>query len=144
MTYRIREVDASDRSIADTLRSFNKRAEVDFPELTDEELEGGYWWLAYYKGRPVAFAGMVPSKQWYNVGYFKRAGVLPKHRGNGLQIRLMRVRERKAKRFGWSHLISECTETAYSANNFIKAGFKIYQPRHPWAFKNSIYWIKRL
>lgn len=142
--YRIREVDGGDDDIAEIVRDFNKRSEVEFPELTDEELEGGYWWLAYHKSNPVAFAGMVQSSQWHNVGYFKRAGVLPKHRGHGLQIRLMRVREQKAKKLGWSHLVSECTETAFSANNFIRAGFKIYQPQRPWAFKNSIYWIKTL
>lgn len=142
--YRIREVDASDEEIADIIHHFNRESEVAFPELTEDELDNGHWWLAYLEKEPVAFAGMVPSNKWHNVGYFKRAGVAPRHRGNGLQIRLMRVRERKAKRIGWTHLISECTETAYSANNFIKAGFRIYEPKHPWAFKNSIYWIKTL
>ena len=143
MSYSIREVDATDEDIADTIHHFNRQTK-EFPKLTEEELDVGYWWLAYLGKEPVGFAGMVPSNQWRNVGYFKRAGVDPKHRGNGLQIRLMRVRINKAKALGYSHLISECTDTVYSANNFIKAGFKIYEPSHPWAFKNSIYWIKKL
>lgn len=142
-SYRIREVDASDEDIADIIHHFNRQTE-DFPPLTEDELDGGFWWLAYLNQEPVAFAGMVPSKQWHNVGYFKRAGVDPKHRGNGLQIRLMRVRINKARKLGYSHLISECTNTIYSANNFIKTGFKIYEPSRPWAFKSSIYWIKTL
>src|ERR1017187_5294038 len=101
MTYRIREVDASREEIAETVRIFNGNAGADFPELTDDELDGGHWWLAYHQGQPVAFAGMVASNRWQNVGYFKRAGVIPEHRGNGLQIRLMRVREQKAKRIGF-------------------------------------------
>lgn len=143
MSYQIREVDGGDDEIADIIRRFNAET-AEFPGLTDDELEGGHWWLAYRKEKPVAFAGLVPSSQYRNVGYFKRAGVTPKHRGNGLQIRLMRVRINKARKLGYTHLVSECTETAYSANNFIKAGFKIYDPKFPWAFRNSIYWIKKL
>jgi GNAT superfamily N-acetyltransferase len=141
--YHIREVDASDDEIAEIIRHFNRQT-ADFPELTEDELDGGFWWLAYLDREPIAFAGMVPSNQWRNVGYFKRAGVDPKHRGNGLQIRLMRVRINKARRLGYSHVISECTDTIWSANNFIRAGFRIYQPARPWAFKNSIYWIKAI
>lgn len=143
MTYRIREVDASDDEMAEHIHHFNRQTST-FPEITEAELDGGFWWLAYLDDEPVGFAGMVPSKQYAGVGYFKRAGIDPAHRGNGLQIRLMRVRINKARKVGYSHLISECTDTVYSANNFIKAGFRIYEPSKPWAFKNSIYWIKKL
>jgi GNAT superfamily N-acetyltransferase len=145
VTYRIREVDASDEEITDHIHRLNRQT-MEFPELTEDELEGPhcYWWLAYHGVEVAGFAGMIPSSKWHNVAYFKRAGVDPKHRGNGLQIRLMRVRISKARKLGYSHLISECTETIWSANNFIKAGFKLYEPRNPWAFKNSLYWIKAL
>ncbi len=143
MSYRIREVDATDEDVAEHIHFFNRQT-PEFPRLTEDELEVGYWWLAYLDKEPVGFAGLMPSQQWHSVGYFKRAGVDPKHRGNGLQIRLMRVRIHKARKLGYTHIVSECTETSYSANNFIKAGFKIYDPKTPWAFKNSIYWIKKL
>lgn len=141
--YRIREVDATDEEVAETIRYFNRQTE-DFPHITDEEFETGHWWLAYLNKEAVAFAGLMPSRQYHGVGYFKRAGVDPEHRGNGLQIRLMRVRITKARKLGYSHIVSECTETPFSANNFIKAGFKVYDPKFPWAFKNSIYWILKL
>lgn len=143
--YKIREVDAvEDDEAIDAIHNFNRQT-CQFPEITDHELEIGHWWLAYYQGEPVAFAGMVPSTKYHNVGYFKRAGVDPAHRGHGLQIRLMRVRINKARKIGYTHIVSECTDTVYSANNFIRAGFKIYEPSNPWSpFKNSIYWIKRL
>jgi GNAT superfamily N-acetyltransferase len=141
--YRIREVDATDDEIAETIHYLNRQPDV-FPEITDEELEKGFWWLAYYDREAIAFAGLMPSAQYREVGYFKRAAVDPEHRGNGLQIRLMRVRINKARKLGYSHIVSECTDTPFSANNFIKAGFKIYEPKWPWAFRNSIYWIKDL
>lgn len=143
MSYRIREVDASDEEVTEHIHLFNRQTK-DFPELTEEELDIGHWWLAYLDKEPVGFAGLMPSKQYHGVGYFKRAGIDPKHRGNGLQIRLMRVRIHKARKLGYTHIVSECTGTPYSANNFIRAGFKIYQPRKPWAFKESIYWILAL
>jgi GNAT superfamily N-acetyltransferase len=142
--YRIKEVDASDDETAEIIRDFNQRADVNFPELTDDELENGYWWLAYQGSIPVAFAGMTIARGSNDTGYFKRAGVMAGHRGRGLQFRLMRVRITKARKLGLRYLVSECTGTPYSANNFIKARFKIYQPAHPWAFKESIYWIKEL
>jgi len=31
-----------------------------------------------------------------------------------------------------------------SANNLIKAGFKLYRPEKPWSFVNALYWRKRI
>ena len=144
--YRIREVDASDDEIADTIRQFNKDADAHFPELEDYELEGEhcYWWLAYLDKEPVAFAGMVPSVRYAQAGYLKRSGVSAAHRGQGLQLRFFKVRERKARQIGWTMLISETTNTIYSANNFIRAGYKLFEPKERWAFQTSLYWKKEL
>lgn len=144
-SYSIREVDASDDEIADIIRSFNRET-ASFPELTDAELDGFhcYWWLAYLDREPVGFAGMVPSQRYEKTGYLKRAGVSGEHRGHGLQLRFFKVRERKARSIGWTHLVSECTNTVYSANNFIRAGFKLFEPEVRWAFENSLYWKKAL
>ena len=142
--YRIREVDATDEENAEIIRDQNAIVDATFPHLTDDELERGYWWLAYEGERPVAFAGLIQARGSNDTGYFKRAGVLPCARGNGLQLRLMRARIAKAKKLGWTWIVSESTGTAHSANNFILAGFKVYYPAEPWAFKTSIYWIKKL
>lgn len=143
--YRVREVDASADEIADTIRAFNRDI-GQFPELTDAELDGFHchWWLAYLDKEPVGFAGVVPSQRWQNVGYLKRAGVSPAHRGHGLQVRFLKVRERKARAIGWTHLITETTNALHSANNCIRAGFRLFEPETRWAFENSLYWIKKL
>jgi N-acetylglutamate synthase-like GNAT family acetyltransferase len=145
MSYRIREVDASNDDVAEIIRALNAET-AEFPELTDNELDGFhcYWWIAYRGKEPVGFAGMVPSQKYKNVGYLKRAGVTAGHRGNGIQLRLFKVREQKARKIGWTHLVSECTNTVYSANNFIRAGFKLFEPKERWAFENSLYWRKVL
>lgn len=143
--YRIREVDASDDEIAEIIREFN-RMEDAWPTLADHELEGPhcYWWLAYLESEPVTFAGMVPSRLYRDAGYLKRAGVAPGHRGCGLQLRFFRAREAKARKIGWNMLVSECTNTIWSANNFIRAGYMMFEPEERWAFNSSLYWRKKL
>lgn len=146
MSYRIREVDASEDDIAEIIHEFNTTSDVKFPKLRDEELEGHncFWWLAYQNDEPVAFAGLVPSQRYPNAGYLKRAGVIPKHRGNGLQLRFFRARERKARIVGWDTLVSETvTANVISANNFIRAGYLMFEPKEKWA-NDSIFWKKNL
>lgn len=144
--YRVKEVDASDEEIAEIIHEFNRGSELKFPKLVEDELEGHncFWWLAYREQEPVAFAGLVPSRLYSNAGYLKRAGVLPEHRGNGLQLRFFRARERKARSIGWTMLVSETvTDNVHSANNFIRAGYRLFDPKEKWA-RDSIYWRKDL
>src|SRR5690348_180707 len=119
MTYRIREVNVFDDDIADTIRDLNRTTDATFPKLSNPELEGYncYWWLGYYGDEPIAFSGLVPSRLYPDTGYLKRSGVLPKHRGHGLQLRFFRAREAKAKKVGWTALVSESTDRVHSANN---------------------------
>jgi hypothetical protein len=57
-------------------------------------------------------------------------------------LRLMRAVELRAKRNGWNLLVSDTTRNIASANNFIRAGYRLYQPDHPWAFTDTLYWRK--
>jgi GNAT superfamily N-acetyltransferase len=104
--------------------------------------ECGSWWLAYRGVEAVAFAGVVPSTHARNSGYFCRVGVVPKHRGHGLQRRLMRAVEAQARRNGWNSVVSDTTDNRASANNFIAAGYRLYQPESPWGWSTTLYWRK--
>jgi hypothetical protein len=33
---------------------------------------------------------------------------------------------------GWCCVVSDTTKNLFSANNFIRAGYRLYEPRHPW------------
>jgi len=138
--YEIAEVDGIQNREA--LEAFNA-LDPYFPPLQERHFTDGYWWLVY-GDEPVAFAGMVPFHPVMNMGYLKRCFVKPNHHGHGLQFRLMRAREAKARQLGWTHLVSECLEAnTYSAANFRRAGFVQTFPEQPWA-KDSIYWLKEL
>jgi GNAT superfamily N-acetyltransferase len=143
MAYRIKRVDGTDDEIADELTWLHRICFDDNTHIPD--FEEGYWWMAYDAGRePVAFCGMRQSQQYSDVGYLSRAGVLPEHRGQGLQVRLLRVREQQAKRNGWCLVRTDTTLNPPSANSLINAGYKTFTPTQPWAFPESIYWRKEL
>ena len=105
----------------------------------------GYWWLAWADdGRLAGFCSLHPSRRWRDTGYLSRAGVLLHYQGYGLQKRLIKVRERFAKRLGWLWLVSDTTLNPPSANSLISCGFKTYTPSYPYMAPESIYWRKRI
>jgi GNAT superfamily N-acetyltransferase len=75
-------------------------------------------------------------------GYVCRVGVLKEHCGHGIQLRLMRAMEARARRNGWKCMVSDTTRNIPSANNFIRAGYRLYLPQYPWAFPDTLYWRK--
>jgi hypothetical protein len=140
--YRIREVDGQDDDIADTLAELHRLTFFDGAPVP--EFDHGHWWLALHQMEPVAFAGIIPSTHVCNAGYFCRVGVLRRHFGNRLQLRLMRALEARARLNGWGAVVSDTTDNLSSANNFIRAGYLLYRPRNPWAWPNTLYWRKAI
>jgi L-amino acid N-acyltransferase YncA len=69
-----------------------------------------------------------------------RAGVIRNFQGHGLQKRLIQARIRKARALNWEWLLTDTTDNPASANSLIAMGFKLYEPKAPWANKNSLYW----
>jgi hypothetical protein len=135
--YRIREVDGHDDEIADTLAELHRL--TFFDGATIPEFDHGHWWFAFRGIIAVGFAGVVPSTREVNAGYFCRVGVLKRYCGNALQLRLMRALES-----GWGSIVSGTTDNLASANNFIRAGYRLYQPQFPWAWPNTLYWRKSI
>jgi GNAT superfamily N-acetyltransferase len=140
--YRVREVDGQDDETAETLADLHRLTFFNCAPIPD--FDQGYWWLAFYDAAPVGFAGVIPSTRAHNAGYFSRVGVLRKHCGHALQLRLMRAMESRARNNGWNCVVSDTTDNVASANNFIRAGYRLYQPQHPWAWPNTLYWRKSI
>ena len=137
----VRKVDTSRSEVRADLNRLQKSClPCDEPCNTDE----GTWWIAYYNDMAVGFGGVVRSAQWHGTGYMCRAGVMHIARGKGLQKKLIRARIRYARKVGWTHLVTDTTDNHPSANSLISCGFKMYDPRSPWAYKQSCYWIKKL
>lgn len=140
--YRIREVDGEDDGVVATLSDLHQL--TFFKSAPMPAFERGHWWLALHETAPVAFAGLVPSTHAENAGYFCRVGVLHEHWGRSLQLRLMRSAEARARNNGWAGVVSDTTDNIASANNFIRAGYRLYQPRSPWGWPHTLYWRKSI
>lgn len=140
--YRIREVDGHDDDVADILTELHRL--TFFSGAPIPQFDWGHWWLAYCGATPVAFAGVIPSTHVRNAGYFCRVGVLQPHRGHCLQLRLMRAMEARGRCNGWCRVVSDTTANVPSANNFIRAGYRMFRPSVPWAFPDTLYWRKEI
>ncbi len=144
MPYLIREVDGADEDHADDIAALHQQTfGASAPAVDPAE---GHWWLAYC-GRdtmPCAFAGLTPSTLGDGIGYLKRAGVLPGHTGQGLQMRMIRARIARARRNGWHRIVTDTTDNPRSANNLARAGFRMFAPDSPWGMPTTLYWTKDL
>jgi GNAT superfamily N-acetyltransferase len=102
------------------------------------------WWIAFDGERPIAFAGLHLYQQ-PRVAFLCRVGVLPTHRGHGLQRRFITVREQHARRQGFERVVTYTERNNYaSANNLIRCGYKLYHPRNEFGLKNALYFEKSL
>src|SRR5947209_11027975 len=75
---------------------------------------------------PVGFISSEPADVRADFQHLRRwrksVEQAQSHCGNALQLRLMRASECRARRKGWSCIVSDTTENLVSANNFIRAG----------------------
>lgn len=104
----------------------------------------GVWWLAWCGDEAVAFSCVVESTMYPGNGYIALQGVVPAHRGNGLQRRMIKATQRYAKQQGWAELITETVhDNAASGNTMISAGFKLFNPVRAWNNLAPVcYWRK--
>jgi GNAT superfamily N-acetyltransferase len=140
--YRIRAADGQNEDVADILTELHSLVFFDAAAMPD--FAQGHWWLAYRGDIPVGFAGVVASAHAPNAGYFSRVGVVRRHRGHKLQLRFLRTAEAQVRRNGWHAVVSDTTDNLFSANNFIRAGYQLYEPKFEWAWPRTLYWRKSL
>lgn len=140
--YRIREVDSHADEVAEVLDELHRATFLDSAPVP--QFDDGCWWLAFRDRAPVAFAGLVRSTHAPNAGYLCRVGVIQADWGQSLQFRLLRVAASRARRNGWDSIISDTTDNVVSANNFIRAGYRLYRPKFPWGWPNTLYWRKSM
>jgi GNAT superfamily N-acetyltransferase len=139
---KIKRVDVRHSQIKNELSVLQKKC---LPYDAPSDINCGYWWIVYDAlNLPCAFSGLVRSVRWNNVGYLCRAGVLPSHRGQGVQKRLIRARIRQARALGWEWLITDTYQNPASANSLIATGFKMYEPSQPWGARETLYWRLKL
>ena len=139
MTYRIQR--------EDTPLAVLPLDEECFPHDHRVSLDGSMWWLAYRKEEPVAYAGLRPCREAHNagLGFLCRVGVVARHRGHGLQRRLIRAREAAARSLGLRELVTYVVLwNCPSINSLVRCGYRFYRPATKWGGKTALYLCKRL
>lgn len=136
--YIVREVDPSNPKV---FMDIVKMHDECFPNDTMYVPVKGHWWIAYCGKKAVAFAGLTPTKA-PGYHYMCRAGVTKKHRGQGLQKRLIQARLKKAKEIGAAMVVTSTYENPSSSNNLIDCGFRMYTPNNGWGATGTSYWQK--
>jgi GNAT superfamily N-acetyltransferase len=106
----------------------------------------GLWWIAYDdQAQPVGFACLLPTRGDIRTGYLARTGVIHRARGNGLQRRMIRVREQAARKLGMTAIVTDThRENHASSNSLMAMGYRLYTPQTRWAFNDGLYWRKTL
>ena len=116
-----------------------------FTDDHDVEIdEGVTWWIAYLKGDPAGFCGILPAG-YGDRCFLARAGVREFARGLGVHGRMLRVREIAARKLSYGRMITyTAQDNTASANNLIRAGYKVYRPAEEWGTENAMYFYKDL
>lgn len=137
----IKRVDIRLDSIQMRLSVLQKKC---LPNDKPYDTTSGYWWIAAKNGVDIGFAGLVHSSRWSDCCNLVRAGVIPDHRGQGLQKKFIRVRIRQAKALKMNWIVTSTYDNPASANSLIACGFKMFNPSVPWMAKHTSYWRLKL
>jgi GNAT superfamily N-acetyltransferase len=118
-----------------------------FPSDHRPVLENSLWWVVWCGKEPVGYAGLRVCENAQNkgLGFLSRAGVIAKHRGRGLQKRLIRAREAAARSFGLNELVTYVAHwNSPSINSLVACGYRFYRPATKWGGAASVYLRKTL
>ena len=108
-----------------------------------DDLLGSEWWIVWDENNePVGYCGVVIYDDF---AVHKRVGVLKRARGNGLQKRMLGIRESYAKKMRCKMICTYVSiENAYSANNLFDRGYRAYNPEWRWGGDHYLYVMKSL
>lgn len=114
-----------------------------FPD--DEWENADAYWLVYNEyGAHVGFCCARLTDKGKSL-FLSRAGVRSTCRGNDIQKRMIRVRERWGRKQGATHAITYTVLDNYpSIVSLIKCGYRFYPPDWRWAGSGVNYFYKKL
>lgn len=107
----------------------------------DDELhtEPSIWWIGWDNGDPIAFCGITIES---NEGFLCRSGVIESHRGQGLQKRMIKIREKEAKKLNlesvWTYVVPD---NPASLNSLIRLGYKAFVPFYEQHREESVVFL---
>lgn len=92
-----------------------------------------------------AIVGYCVLGLYEGYAFLSRAAIDKEYRGKNVQLRLIRVREAAARRAGYTRIITYTSDdNMRSANNLLKAGYRLYIPQQKFGVKHALYFEKTL
>lgn len=130
-------------SRTDDLRTVRRLHRKLFPN-DEYDLEGQLWVCRDSNKNPVGFCAARLLEDMETV-FLNRSGVLPIANGNGLQRRMIKVRERWAAEGGAKNIVTYALHDNHaSIVNLVKSGYLLYHPAWRWASEGVHYFLKEL
>jgi len=101
-----------------------------FPIDAPPAIAGAEWIIGWDGGTPAAYcAWKTVEHDGVPVGFHYRGGVLPDHRGHGLQRRMLRLREDRMREHGLTAAVTYTdADGAASMRSLIAEGYRPYVP----------------
>lgn len=101
-----------------------------FPIDAPLAFAGAHWFIGWDGDEPAAYcAWKTVEHDRVPVGFHYRGGVLPDHRGRGLQRQMLRLREEEMRRHGLAKAVTYTdADGAASMRNLIAEGYRPYAP----------------
>lgn len=113
---------------------------------TDTFIGHELWLVRGPTGKLVGYAALKLVDGGHT-GYLAKVGLMHEARGHGLQKRLIRVRERRARELGAKTVITYTSTTNMpSINSLVACGYRVYRPAREYGFKfgQGLYFRKEL
>jgi GNAT superfamily N-acetyltransferase len=133
------------RATHDDIESIEAADRICFPYDTPYIFawEKNVSWVAMKGGELAAYLSAHPLRN--GVWFFSRVGVMPGHRGEGLQRKLMTAMERHGRKSGWHSIVTYTAGgNGYSTRNILAAGYRTYEPKKSYVGYEVVHMRKRL
>lgn len=112
-----------------------------FAGCGNEFLTNRAWWVVIIKNKIIGYCGCIYSE---GICIFNRAWVHKDFRGKGIQKRMIKEREKAAKKQCGICVTYTTKNNFASANNLISAGFTLFCPQYQYAGEEMLYFRKKI
>jgi RimJ/RimL family protein N-acetyltransferase len=116
---------------------------LEFPGCELENFIDTHAWI-YWLGDEVAgFCTLKDCGQ--GIGFLSRCAVLPFHRGQGLQAKMIKKRFTAACELNMDVVITYTVHNNVPSNkNLQRCKFELYAPQYEWAGSDKLYWQRKI
>lgn len=139
----IRKLERTEKNLERILALELEVLPLDAPYSKINNKSTAYWWGAF--DTDDTLVGATCLSIWIPGWAFLARSVVKKtHRGQGLQQRFIKVREKFARLHNVHTIVTYVSpENMASANNLIRSGYELYIPQDKWGLQPFCYYFRK-